>query len=167
MAAGTGFTAIIPLGALIAMLLILYFEARPTIQFSGIHFLTSSTWTIGSLYGGEVTTHGVRHLQGAEFGALPLIVGTLESSGIALVCALPVAIGAAILVVEKLPARIAAGIGFCLEILAGIPSVVVGVWGALTFGPWVAKEIYPVLAHLPNVPPFNIFRGSVGSGRDC
>ena len=164
-AVGTGLTAIVPLGALIAMLLVLYFEARPSIQFSGIHFLTSSTWTIGSLYGGVVTTNGVRHLQGAAFGALPLIIGTLESSAIALVFALPVALGAAILVVEKLPARMAAGVGICLEILAGIPSVVIGVWGALTFGPWIAKEIYPVLTHLPNVPPFDIFRGSVGSGQ--
>ena len=146
------------------MLLVLYFEARPSITYSGLHFLTSSTWTIGSLYGGFVTTHGVRHLQGAEFGALPLIVGTLESSAIALICALPVALGAAILIVEKLPARIAAGFGMCLEVLAGIPSVVIGVWGALTFGPWIAKEIYPALSHLPNVPPFDIFRGSVGSG---
>ena len=107
---GTGFTAIVPFLALVAMLLVLYFEARPSITYSGLHFLTSSTWTIGSLYGGFVTTHGVRHLQGAEFGALPLIVGTLESSAIALICALPVALGAAILIVEKLPARIAGGV---------------------------------------------------------
>ena len=45
--------------------------------------------------------------------------------------------------------------GFAIEILAGIPSVVIGLWGLLTFGPWLAKNIYPTLAtiaqHLPNV----------------
>lgn len=165
MALGTGITAVVPLLALIGMLLVLYFEARPSIQFSGLRFLTSSTWTVGSLYGGLVTTGGVRHLQGASFGALPLIVGTLESSAIALVFALPVALAAAIVIVEKLPPRIAAGFGICLEILAGIPSVVIGIWGALTFGPWIAKEIYPTLSHLPDVPVLDVFRGSVGSGQ--
>jgi phosphate transport system permease protein len=159
-----GVTAIVPFGALIAMLVVLFVEAFPAIRFDGIRFLSSSVWTFGSVYGGLVKTHGIRHLAGASYGAYPLIIGTLESSAIALLLAVPVAVGAAVIVVEKLPPRIAAGIGLCLEILAGIPSVVIGVWGALTFGPWIAKHVYPALTHLPNVPPFDIFRGSAGSG---
>jgi phosphate transport system permease protein len=164
--AGVSFlTALVPFAALIGMLVVLGIYAIPSIKYNGFwHFITSSAWGIGNLYGTIETTHGVKHLPGAEFGAFPLIIGTLETSAIALVIALPVAIGAAVLVVEKLPPRIAGGIGTCLEILAGIPSVVIGVWGALTFGPWIAKNIYPAFTHLPNVPPFDIFRGSVGDG---
>lgn len=162
---GSNLAAIIPLVALVGMVIVLIDYATPSIKYNGIlHFITSSPWSFGDLYGAVTTTNGVRHVPGAAFGAYPLIIGTLESSAIALVLALPVAIGAAIIVVEKLPPRLAAGIGMCLEILAGIPSVVIGVWGALTFGPWVAKEIYPALTHLPNFPPFDIFRGSPGDG---
>lgn len=157
--------AIVPFFALGAMLVVLGVYAIPAIKFNGFsHFITSSVWGIGNLYGKPVVTDGVKHLQGATFGAFPLIIGTLETSGLALLFALPVAIGGAVLVVEKLPPRIAGGIGMVLEILAGIPSVVIGVWGALTFGPWIAKNIYPALTHLPNVPPFDIFRGPVGAG---
>ena len=162
---GVGITAIVPFAALVAMIVVLADYAVPSIKYNGIlHFFSSSAWSFGNIYGSLVTTNGVRHAPGAAFGGYPLILGTLESSAIALVLALPVAVGSAIIVVEKLPPRLAAGIGICLEVLAGIPSVVIGVWGALTFGPWVAKEIYPLLEHLPNFPPFDIFRGSGGDG---
>lgn len=164
-ALGSGFLAIVPLAALVAMLIVLLVEAMPSIRYNGFSFVTSSLWTIGSVYGKILHNHGATHLSGAAFGAWPLIVGTLESSAIALIVGLPIAVGAAVLVVEKLPARIGAGIGLCLEILAGIPSVVLGVWGALTFGPWIAREVYPALTHLPNFPPFSIFRGNVGDGQ--
>jgi len=164
LAAGSGLLAALPFAALTAMLVVLLVEAMPSIRYNGIRFVTTSTWTIGNTYGSIVHSGGVAHLAGAEFGSWPLIAGTLESSAIALLVGLPIALGAAILVVEKLPARVGTVIGICLEILAGIPSIVIGVWGALTFGPWIAKEIYPALTHLPNVPPFDIFRGSVGDG---
>ncbi len=164
LAAGSGFLAVVPLGALVAMLVVLLVEAMPSIRYSGASFITSSAWTLGNIYGKILHTGGVTHLAGAQFGSWPLIVGTLESSAIALLVGLPVAVGAAVLVVEKLPARLGAGIGICLEILAGIPSVVIGVWGALTFGPWIARAVYPALTHLPNFPPFSIFRGNVGDG---
>jgi len=156
--------AVVPFAALVAMAVVLVVEAWPAVRYSGIGFITSSTWAIGSVYQPILHTGGVAHLAGAHFGSWPLIVGTLESSAIALIVGLPIAVGAAVLVVEKLPERIGAGIGICLEILAGIPSVVLGVWGALTFGPWIARAIYPTLSHLPDIPPFDIFRGSVGAG---
>jgi phosphate transport system permease protein len=161
---GTGLLAVVPFAAVIAMLVVLLDEAMPSIRYNGWHFLSSSVWTNGDTYGTISHAGGVAHLLGAEFGAWPLIAGTLESSAIAIVIGLPIAIGAAVMVVEKLPAKIGTVIGICLEILAGIPSVVIGIWGALTFGPWIAREIYPTLTHLPNIPPFDIFRGSVGDG---
>ncbi|HXZ83002.1 MAG TPA: phosphate ABC transporter permease subunit PstC [Acidimicrobiales bacterium] len=161
---GSGFAAVVPFVALVAMVVVLLVEAWPAVRYDGIGFITSSTWTIGSVYSPILHSGGVAHLAGAQFGSWPLVVGTLESSAIALFVGLPIAVGAAVLVVEKLPAGIGAGIGICLEVLAGIPSVVIGVWGALTFGPWIAKAVYPALSHLPNIPPFDVFRGSVGAG---
>jgi phosphate transport system permease protein len=64
----------------------------------------------------------------------PADVGTLETSAIALVIAIPVSVGAALAIVERLPRRVASVIGGFLELLAGIPSVIIGLWGALTFG---------------------------------
>ena len=159
----TGVAAFIPLLALGAMVVILLFEAWPAIRFNGLGFFTSSNWTIGSLYGGIIHKGGIAHLADAHYGAWPLIVGTLLTAGIALLIGLPVAVGAAILIVEKLPNRIGSIVGFCLEILAGVPSAVIGLWGVLAFGPWLAAHLYPVLNHLPNVPVLNVFRGSVSS----
>ncbi len=82
--------------------------------------------------------------------------------------AVPLSIGAAFALTERLPAWISRPLGLAIEILAGIPSVVIGLWGLLTFGPWLAQNIYPTLASiasdLPNVWPFNYFRQPVGTG---
>lgn len=157
-------TAIVPLGALLAMVIVLLVEALPAIRFGGWHFLTGTTWNFGSYYSPPVKTGGIVHPAGASYGALPLIVGTLETSAIAVVIGFPIAFGAAIFIVEKLPNVLSGFIGVILELLAGIPSVVIGLWGVFTFGPWLAHHIYPILAHLPNVPVLNIFRGNYGFG---
>ncbi len=160
----TAVTALVPLGALVAATVVLLVEALPAIRYDGLQFLTGSAWRPGNYYGAPVRTGGVLHPVGAAYGALPLILGTLESSAIAVVVAFPVAVGAAVLVVEKLPRRAASTMGFFLEVLAGIPSVVFGLWGVLSFGPWLARDIYPALTHLPDVPPLSIFHGPVGAG---
>jgi phosphate transport system permease protein len=157
-------TAAVPLLALGAMVAVLVVEALPAIKFNGWGFFTGGFWSIGSLYSQPVHTGGVLHLAGAHYGALWLVVGTLESSAIALLVGFPIAYGAAVMIAERLPRRLAAGLGLCLEVLAGIPSVVIGLWGVLVFGPVLVRDVYPVLAKLPNVPVLNVFRGSVGSG---
>jgi phosphate transport system permease protein len=146
---GTMLTAVIPMLGLGAMLVILLVEAIPAIRYNGWHFLTGSAWNPGNTYGALQNSGGALHAPGASFGAWPLIAGTLESSAIALILALPIAVGAAILLVERLPARAAGVIGWFLEILAGVPSVVIGLWGVFTFGPWLAHEVYPWLSHVP------------------
>ena len=83
------------------------------------------------------------HPQGAQFGAWAIIWGTLPSSLIAIVIAVPLSIGAAFALTERMPRWISRPLGFAVEILAGIPSVVIGLWGILTFGPWLAKHVYP------------------------
>ena len=136
-------SAVVPLLALVFVLATLVIEALPAIRVNGLHFFTGTEWNPGNTYGSIDTSHGVAHPAGAVYGALPLIVGTLASSAIALIVAVPVSIGAALAIVDRLPKRLASAVGMVLELLAGIPSVVVGLWGAMTFGPFIAHHIAP------------------------
>ncbi|HUZ52912.1 MAG TPA: phosphate ABC transporter permease subunit PstC [Streptosporangiaceae bacterium] len=158
--------SLVPVLALAFILVILAVKAWPAIKYNGWGFFTGSTWTGGNLYGQVVHTGGVSHLQDAKFGALPSIIGTLGTSAIALTIGVPVAIGTALVIVERLPRRVAAAIGGFLELLAGIPSVVIGLWGAVTFGPFIAHDIAPFIArNMPDVPVLNYFRGDTGNGQ--
>jgi phosphate transport system permease protein len=162
--------AFVPLVALVLILVALVWKAMPAIRYNGFGFFSRSVWNLGGAYSPIVTTGGIRHPQGATYGAWPLIVGTLQSSVIAVVLAVPIGVGTALVVVEKLPARISVAMGFLLEVLAGIPSVVYGLWGALTLGPFLARDVaQPVANIMPNVPVLDFFRGegpqnSAGNG---
>jgi phosphate transport system permease protein len=159
------FSAVVPLLALVFVLATLVIEALPAIRVNGWHLFTGIDWNPGNTYGSVETSHGVAHPAGAVYGALPLIVGTLASSAIALIVAVPVSIGAALAIVDRLPKRVASAVGMVLELLAGIPSVVVGLWGAMTFGPFVAHHVAPVIArNAPDVPVLDYFRGNTGNG---
>ncbi len=160
-----GAGALIPALALAFILVSLILEALPAIRLNGWSFFTSSAWNPGSGYGAVIITDGIPHPQGSDFGAGPLIVGTLASSAIALVIAVPVSIGAALVIVERLPRRLGNLIGVFLELLAGIPSVIIGLWGVLTFGPFISRYIAPVIArNMPDVPVLKFFGGSTGTG---
>jgi phosphate transport system permease protein len=158
-------SAVVPLLALVFVLATLVIEALPAVRVNGLHFFTGTEWNPGNTYGNIDASHGVAYPAGAVYGALPLIVGTLASSAIALIVAVPVSIGAALAIVDRLPKRVASAVGMVLELLAGIPSVVVGLWGALTFGPFIAHHIAPVIArNAPDVPVLDYFRGNTGNG---
>ena len=150
----------LPTLTLAFILVVLFLKAWPAIQINGWGFFTKSVWNTGAQYGKSVSSHGITYVEGQDYGALPQIIGTLETSLIALIIAVPVSIGAALVIVERLPRRVASVIGGFLEMLAGIPSVVIGLWGVLTFGPFIAKYIAPALTHIPI--PF--FQGDVGHG---
>jgi phosphate transport system permease protein len=155
----------IPLVALFAILGVLLWKALPAIRYNGIGFFTHTQWNVGSSYAPIVTTNGIKHPPLASYGALPFVIGTVGSSAIALVLAVPVAIGTALVVVEKLPARMSSAVGFCLEVLAGVPSVVYGLWGFFTLGPFLSHDVAPLWAdHLPDVPVLRFFRGPTGGG---
>jgi phosphate transport system permease protein len=158
--------AVIPLLVLCLILVVLLVEAIPAIKLNGLHFFTRSVWNEGVSYNAKIVyTNGVKHLSGADYGAVPEIVGTLATSAIALIVGVPISVGAALFIVERLPRRLANGVGIFLELLAGIPSVVIGLWGALTFGPFIAHHITPVIArNMPDVPVLSYFRGAPGNG---
>jgi phosphate transport system permease protein len=158
--------AVIPVLALGFILATLLIKAFPAIRVNGWHFFTGSAFNEGSFYGKPVSTGGVAHPPGASYGVLPEIVGTLETSAIALVIAVPVSVGAALVIVERLYRRFALVVGLFLELLAGIPSVIIGLWGGFTFGPIIAHNVAPFIAkHTPNVPVLNFLRGETGNGQ--
>jgi phosphate transport system permease protein len=157
--------ALLPAGALIFVLTTLLIKALPAFRFNGLSFFTKSIWAVGGYTSTIVKTGGVVHLQGQQFGVLAEVVGTLVTAGIALIIAVPVSVGAALFIVERLPRRLAGLVGGFLELLAGIPSVVIGLWGALTFGPFIARDIAPAIANnMPDVPVLAYFSGATGNG---
>jgi phosphate transport system permease protein len=155
----------IPLLALLAVLGVLAAEAGPALVYNGLGFFGRSGWNLGNTYGALSHAGGITHFPGARYGALPMIAGTLETAVIGTVVAVPIAVGAALALTQRLPRRIGQLVGVVLELLAGIPSVVIGLWGALTFGPIVAHDIAPVIArNAPDVPVLDWFRGNTGNG---
>ena len=75
------------------------------------------------------------------YGAAGAVVGTVVSAGLALLLALPLAFGIAIFLVELCPPILRRTIGTAVELLAGIPSIVYGMWGLFVFAPWFAQHI--------------------------
>ncbi len=81
-----------------------------------------------------------------SFGAMPFIYGTLVSSFLALLLAVPASIGVAVFVTEMCPQRLRAIISFLVELLAAIPSVVYGLWGVFVLAPLLREYVQPFLA---------------------
>ena len=95
----------------------------------GFHFLTTSTWDPVA----------------EEFGALPFIYGTLVSSAIALIIAVPLSIATAAYLTELAPLWIRQPLVSLIEMLAAIPSVILGLWGIFVMVPWLRDYPFPFL----------------------
>ena len=81
-----------------------------------------------------------------SFGAMPFIYGTLVSSFLALLLAVPLSVGVAVFITEMCPQRLRAIISFLVELLAAIPSVVYGLWGVFVLAPLLREYVEPFLA---------------------
>ncbi len=101
----------------------------------GISFVWSGTFSPGA----------------GEYAAGILVIGTLLTTGVALVLAGPVGIGAAIALSELIPKKLAATASTVIELLAAVPSIVVGLWALLVLEPMFAKHVEPFLGRLPVV----------------
>jgi phosphate transport system permease protein len=112
--------------------------SRLAIAKYGLRFLTTSTWDPVA----------------GEFGALPLIFGTLVSSLIALVIAVPLSLGVAIFLTEFAPKVIRQPIAYVVELLAAVPSVVYGLWGIFFLLPFLRSTVFPVLRSTLGFLPF-------------
>jgi phosphate transport system permease protein len=96
---------------------------------------------------------GLRYVLSSEwnpvrdaYGALPFLYGTVVSSLLALAIAVPVAVGVAIYLAELAPGFVRRPLGFLVELLAAIPSVVYGLWGIFLLAPWLRDSVEPRLS---------------------
>jgi phosphate transport system permease protein len=80
-----------------------------------------------------------------QYGALAPIAGTLITSFLALLLALPVGLGIAIFLTELCPRILRRPIGIAIELLAGVPSIIYGIWGLFVFGPFLRENVEPAL----------------------
>jgi phosphate transport system permease protein len=135
--------ALLMVGVVVAMVIALAADSMLSIRQFGFGFLTSQRWD---------------PIKG-EFGALPFVYGTVASSLIALLISVPFSLGIAIFLVEQAPRYIARPVGFLVELLAAIPSVVYGLWGIFVLAPVLREYVEPALAATLGWLP--LFRGSI------
>ena len=131
---GSGLAAALIIVLLVGIGLMLTLTSIPAFrEFGVVGFITGTSW------------NPVK----AIYGALPYIVGTLLSSGIALLISTPIAILTAIYLAELAPRRVAIPLTFMVELIAAIPSVVIGLWGVFVLSPllrgtvetWISSTI--------------------------
>lgn len=138
------------LGLLAAIIGSLVIGALPAMREFGLGFLVSTEWDPVQ----------------EKFGGLVMIYGTLMTSFIALLVAVPVSFGIAMFLTELAPAWLKRPLGVAIELLAAVPSIVYGMWGLLVFGPLLAAHVQqplqaafgdvPVLGALFSGPPVGI-----------
>ncbi|MGH7119085.1 MAG: phosphate ABC transporter permease subunit PstC [Acetobacteraceae bacterium] len=154
-------STVIP-GILTAVVLFLVVYAWPAIRFNGFGFLVQRTWSLGNLYANPVEVGGFQVLHGASYGILVFITGTLASSALALLIAIPVSLGVAIFLAEGVPERLRAGLSLIVELLAVVPSVVYGLWGVTILAPLIAHVVAPAFNDVLGFIPF--FAGGSATG---
>ncbi|WP_395664395.1 phosphate ABC transporter permease subunit PstC [Methylocella sp.] len=123
---GAALTVLLILGGVIVSLIV---GSIPALQAFGFGFVTTEKWN-------PVTE---------QFGALAPIYGTLVTSAIAMLFAVPVGVGVAIFLTELCPYPLRRPIGVAIELLAGIPSIIYGIWGLFVFAPFLQKHVQPLL----------------------
>jgi phosphate transport system permease protein len=141
----TQVSAITVLVILAGVMISLVRGSLPAWQAFGLDFFTTQSWN-------PVTE---------KFGALPAIYGTLLTSFIAMLIGVPVSLGIAVFLTEICPERLRHSIGIAIELLAGIPSIIYGIWGLFIFAPFFQTHLQPALIDLfANVPVLNqLFAG--------
>jgi phosphate transport system permease protein len=135
--------ALLMVGIVVAKMSALTADSMLSIRQFGFGFLKSREWD---------------PIKG-QFGALPFIYGTVASSLIALLISVPFSLGIAIFLVEQAPHYVARPVGFLVELLAAIPSVVYGLWGIFVLAPFLREYVEPALARTLGFLPF--FQGSI------
>ncbi|MCL1861073.1 MAG: phosphate ABC transporter permease subunit PstC [Proteobacteria bacterium] len=137
--------ALLTLALLLGIIASLVMGAWPAIREYGTGFLTRNAWD------------PVRE----DFGGLMMIYGTLMTSFIALLIAVPVSFGIALFLTELSPVWLKRPLGTAIELLAAVPSIVYGMWGLMVFGPVLARTVQqPMQSLLGDVP----FLGALVSG---
>lgn len=129
--------AFVVLAALVGILVSLTIEAWPSLKAFGPSFLWTDIWSVPD----------------DQYGALAAIYGTIVTSVLALLFAVPVSFGIALFLTESCPVWLRRPLGTAIELLAGIPSIVYGIWGLFVFAPLFADYVQPPMqALLGDVP---------------
>jgi len=134
-------TLLMALGVVVLVILLgweLWRGSSLAVRKFGFHFLTTSTWDPVA----------------EQFGALPFIYGTVVSSLIALFIAVPLSIATAAYLTELAPLWIRQPLVSLIEMLAAIPSVILGLWGIFVMIPWLREYPFPLLKRLFGWTPF-------------
>jgi phosphate transport system permease protein len=121
--------AVLVLILLSGVILSLVIGSLPALSKFGLGFLTTQSWN-------PVTE---------KFGAIAPIYGTIVTSIIAMLIGIPVSFGIAIFLTELCPYRLRRPIGTAIELLAGIPSIIYGIWGLFVFAPFLQTTLQPFL----------------------
>lgn len=139
--------ALLVLTSIFGVLLSLVYSSLETFQTQGVAFLWTNVWD-------TVDNH---------YGALGPVVGTLITSAIAIILALPVSVGIAIFLTELAPVWIRRPLAIAIDLLAAIPSIIYGMWGMFVLAPLFAKYVQPALrASLGQVPVVGgLFQGQI------
>ncbi len=143
--------AFLVLAGLFGILLSLALEALPALREFGPSFVWTNVWNVPE----------------EKFGAVIAIYGTVVTSLIALLVAVPVSFGIALFLTETCPAWLKRPLGTAIELLAGVPSIIYGIWGLFIFAPFFAEHIQPYLQRIFGGVPFvgKLFAGpSIGIG---
>jgi phosphate transport system permease protein len=141
----TGGAAWLVLLLLIAVAVSMAWGGRLAFETFGFDFITSNKWDVVN----------------GQFGALVAIYGTLVTSAIALIIAVPLSIGIALFLTEIAPQMVRQPIAVAIELLAAVPSIIYGMWGLFVFAPFMANDIEPwLIDHLGSWPVI----GSLFSG---
>jgi phosphate transport system permease protein len=135
------------------------------IGFNGLRFLTDVNWNLGDLYNDPVTSRGVQVPDGANYGIAVFIMGTVLSSLIAIIIAVPLSVGAAIFLAEAVPGKFRPALSMLVELVAVVPSVVFGLWGIAVLVPFIGADLGPVLSAVLGWIPGGFFAGgNTGNG---
>ena len=142
----TRLCAVITLLILLGIIVSLVYGALPSLEKFGMAFLWRAEWNPPM----------------EEFGGLVPIYGTLVTSLIALIIAVPVSFGIAIFLTELCPRPLRRPIGIAIELLAGVPSIIYGIWGLFVFAPWFQVHVQePVINATAGIPVLqDLFGGS-------
>jgi len=123
---------------LVGIIISLAIGAAPAFREFGASFLTTNEWDPVN----------------DKFGALIAITGTLVTSIIALLVAFPISFGIALFLTEICPAWLRRPMGMAVELLAGVPSIIYGMWGLFVFAPLFGDYVQPLLKKTLGVLPF-------------
>jgi phosphate transport system permease protein len=138
-------SAYLVLAVLGAIFVSLFLGGLLAFQTFGFRFLTTEVWN-------PVTE---------QFGALAPIYGTIVTSAIAMLVAVPISIGIAVFLTELCPMPLRRPIGIAIELLAGVPSIIYGIWGLFFFAPVIQRYVQPeLIAFFKPIPVLNqLFAG--------